>query len=403
MTVVGIGADGWAGLSLQAQDALRDAEVIAGSARQLALLEGVGAITAAVVPWPTPLLPALEPFFAAHRGRRIAVVASGDPMFFGIGTTLVRLLGAAAVRVLPSASSVSLACARLGWPLDEIEVISAVGRPLESVHPALLPGRRLLVLAADADTGPRLAALVSARGYPGAPMALLERLGAADERIVRTIAAQWTEAAHDTLAIVAVECVDTDLAPLLPRTPGLPDDAFEHDGQITKRELRALSLAGLAPVPGQLLWDVGSGSGSVAIEWMRCHPANRAVAIEPRADRRDRIARNAAALGVPALQIVAGFAPDALAGLATPDAVFVGGGVSAPGVLEACFDALLDGGRVVANAVTLEAETAVAAAWTRLGGTLTRVAIQRADPVGRFTGWRAAMPVTQWAVRKGVR
>jgi precorrin-6Y C5,15-methyltransferase (decarboxylating) len=401
VTVVGIGADGWPGLGARAQDELRHAEVIAGSARQLALLDRVDGIAAALHPWPTPLVPALPGFFETHRGRRIAVLASGDPMLFGIGSTLIRLLGSAEVDVLPAPSSVSLACARLGWPVEEVELITAVGRPLAGVQVAVEPGRRVLVLTTEAGAALQIAGLLTARGYGQSAMAVLERLGAPDEQIGHGTAAAWRGDDHDVLAIVAFECRDEPTAPLLPRVPGLPEDAFDHDGQITKREVRAMTLAALAPVPGQLLWDVGAGSGSVGIEWMRCHSANRAIAIEPRDDRRERIARNALELGVPALQIVAGAAPDALRGLDEPDAVFIGGGVSVPGVLDACFAALRGGGRLVANAVTLESEAALVEARGHLGGSLTRISVQHAEPVGSFTGWRPAMPVTQWAVRKG--
>jgi precorrin-6Y C5,15-methyltransferase (decarboxylating) len=401
VTVVGIGADGWTGLSRPALAVIRSADVIAGSARQLDLLDGMDEITAPRHPWPTPMLPALQPFLAAHRGRRVVVVASGDPMYYGVGTILVRLLGASSVVVLPSPSSISLACARLGWAVDDVDVISTVGRPIELLYPALQPGRRVLVLVSDDDAAARIAGIVSERGFAQSGLVLLERLGAADERIHRATAATWDESHHDPLAVVAIECHDGGTSTLLPRVPGLADDAFDHDGQITKREIRAMTLAALAPLPGQLLWDVGAGSGSVGIEWMRCHPANRAVALEPRADRRERIERNATTLGVPGLQIVDGSAPGALADLPAPDAVFVGGAVSAPGVLEACVDAVPVGGRLVANAVTVEAEVALATAQHTFGGTLTRVSVQHAQPVGRFTGWRPAMPVTQWSLRKG--
>jgi precorrin-6Y C5,15-methyltransferase (decarboxylating) len=205
---------------------------------------------------------------------------------------------------------------------------------------------------------------------------------------------------HSRLAIVAIDCrLDPAAAPL-PRVPGLPDDAFEHDGQLTKRELRAFALAALAPVPGQLLWDVGAGSGSIGIEWMRVHPASRAVAVEPRADRRERIARNAAALGVPGLTVVAGSAPQALAGLPGPDAVFVGGGVTVPGVLDACWAALGPGGRLVANAVTVEGQAVLTDCGRRLGGTLTRIGVEHAGALGSFTAWRPALAVVQWSARK---
>jgi precorrin-6Y C5,15-methyltransferase (decarboxylating) len=326
--------------------------------------------------------------------RRLALLASGDPMWFGIGGTLAR--EGVPVRVHPAPSSMSLAAARLGWPLEDVDVVSAVGRPLELVHPSIQPGRRVLVLVATGGAGDDLRALLSHRGYGASRVMVLERLGAADERI------SADPGVHDPLAIVAIECrADPGVLPL-PRTPGLPDDAFEHDaGQITKRELRALALARLAPVPGQLMWDVGAGSGSVGIEWMRAHPSCRAIAIEPRADRRDRIAANARSLGVPALTIVDGVAPAALEELPRPDAIFVGGGVSAEGVVEACVTALGAGGRLVAHGVTLETEAVLGQWHAQLGGSLTRIAIQRARPIGGFTGWRPAMPITQWAWTKG--
>jgi precorrin-6Y C5,15-methyltransferase (decarboxylating) len=384
--VVGIGADGWAGLPEPARAVLRAAEVVLGGRRQLDLLDP--AVTAERRPLPSPLLPALGEMVRTE--RRLVVLASGDPMFFGIGATLSRL--DVPIRVHPAPSSVSLAAARLGWPLEDVEVVSAVGRPLELLHPALQPGRRVLVLVAAPDAADCLRALLSERGYGASRVRVLERLGGADERVTER------PGAHDPLAIVAVDCVpDAGVAPL-PRTPGLPDEVFAHDaGQITKREIRALALAALAPVAGQLLWDVGAGSGSVGIEWMRTHPSCRAIAIEPRDDRRARITANARALGVPGLVLVDGSAPAALAGLPRPDAIFVGGGVSVPGVLEACADALPTGGRLVANGVTVETEAVLAQWHARVGGTLTRIAIARAAPVGGFTGWRPAMPVTQWA------
>jgi precorrin-6Y C5,15-methyltransferase (decarboxylating) len=392
VTVAGIGADGWPGLPPLSRDAIGQAEVIIGGPRQLALLPDT--VPGERVPLPSPLLPGLPGLIAARAGAPLVVLASGDPMFYGIGATLVRLLGAARVRVLPHPSSVSLAAARLGWPLDDTDVVSLVGRPLALLHPLLQPGRRVLALVAAETAAAQIRELLDARGFGASPVTLLADLGAPAE----VVAAPGGEP-HSRLAIIAVECrLDPAAAPL-PRVPGLPDDAFEHDGQLTKRELRAFALAALAPVPGQLLWDVGAGSGSVGIEWMRVHPASRAVAVEPRADRRVRIARNAAALGVPGLSVVAGAAPEALAGLPAPDAVFIGGGVTAAGVLEACLGALGPGGRLVANAVTIEGQSVLAQWRQRLGGTLTRIAVERADPIGSFTAWRPALPVVQWSVR----
>ncbi|WP_300611425.1 precorrin-6y C5,15-methyltransferase (decarboxylating) subunit CbiE [Trebonia sp.] len=405
VTVVGIGADGWPGLSPVSRAAVEQAGVIVGGPRQLALLPG--AVTGRRVPLPSPLLPGLSELVAAHAGTdgpgaalagaapALVVLASGDPMFYGIGATLARLLGPARLRVLPHLSSVSLAAARLGWPLDDVDVVSLVGRPRELLLPLLQPGRRVFALTAQETAAADVRAMLAARGLGASPVTVLADLGGPDERV-----APAGEGPHSSLAILAIECRLDAAAVPLPRVPGLPDDAFEHDGQLTKREIRALALAELAAVPGQLLWDVGAGSGSVGIEWMRVHPASRAVAIEPRADRRERIARNAAALGVPGLSVVAGAAPQALAGLPAPDAVFVGGGVTVAGVVTGCWDALGPGGRLVANAVTIEGQAVLADWRQRLGGTLTRIGVERAGGLGSLTTWRPALPVVQWSIRK---
>jgi precorrin-6B C5,15-methyltransferase / cobalt-precorrin-6B C5,C15-methyltransferase len=393
VTVTGIGADGWAGLSPRSRAAIEQAGVVVGGPRQLALLPD--SVAGRRIPLPSPLLPGLSELVDAHAGSALVVLASGDPMFYGIGSTLVRLLGAGRVRVLPHPSSVSLAAARLGWALDDVDVVSLVGRPLALLQPALQAGRRVLALTAETSAAADIRALLDARGFGTSPVTVLADLAGPSEAV-----GPADGQPHSRLAIVAIDCLlDPGAAPL-PRSPGLPDDAFEQDGQITKREIRALALAALAPVPGQLLWDVGAGSGSIGIEWMRTHPASRAIAVEPRADRRDRIIRNAAALGVPGLVVVPGAAPDALAGLPRPDAVFIGGGVTAEGVVRACWDALDAGGRLVANAVTIESETALAGWHRELGGSLTRIAVERADRLGSFTTWRPALPVVQWSARK---
>jgi precorrin-6Y C5,15-methyltransferase (decarboxylating) len=321
-------------------------------------------------------------------------------MFYGIGGTLVRLLGARSVRVIGQPSSLSLAAARLGWPVEDIEVLSVLGRPVTALHPLLQPGRRLLVLLGSGADATAVARLLCERGLGPSELVLLCELGGPAERLVRAGAEGWPDQPDQPLAVLAIEVRPAPGAALLPASPGLPDASFDHDGQLTKSEVRAVTLAALAPVPGQLLWDVGAGSGSVGIEWMRSHPSCRAIAIEVRPDRLERIEANAQALGVPGLRLVAGQAPQALAGLPAPEAIFVGGAVSVPGVLEACESALAPGGRLVANGVTVQAETVLADWYRRLGGRLIRIAVQRAEPVGGFTGWRPAMPVTQWSYTK---
>ncbi|MFD5799836.1 precorrin-6y C5,15-methyltransferase (decarboxylating) subunit CbiE [Streptomyces sp. NPDC127020] len=401
--VVGIGADGWEGLSDVARRTLLDADVVIGGARQLDLLPPE--CTGERIAWPSPLRPAVPGLLAAHAGRRIAVLASGDPMFYGIGRALTEELGPGAVRVLPHPSSVSHACARLGWPLEDVEVVTLVGRPAARLAAALHAGRRLLVLSVDATTPDEVAALLRDRGFGPSRMRVLEQLGGARERTTTPATADdWPppRPPGDPLNIVAVECLRAPGALRLGAVPGLPDAAYEHDGQLTKRHIRAATLGALAPAPGELLWDVGGGSGSIAVEWMRTHPACRAITVERDPARAGRITRNAERLGVPGLRVVTGAAPEALAGLPRPDAVFVGGGLTAPGLLAACWDALPDGGRMVANTVTLESEALLADAHRRHGGELVRLAVAHAVPVGGFTGWRQAMPVTQWAVEKTV-
>jgi precorrin-6Y C5,15-methyltransferase (decarboxylating) len=371
--------------------------VLLGSARQLDLVPYAGGERIA---WPSPLLPALPGLLERHRGAAVCLLASGDPMFFGIGATLARLLDPGRLRVLPHPSSASLACARLGWPLDRVEVISLVGRPIEQLHRVIQPDRRVLVLSADGLTPAAVAALLTDRGYGHSELTVLEWLGGPDERRLTGTAAGWSDRSAAPLNVVAVRCRADLEAPLLPAVAGLPDEAYEHDGQLTKREVRATTLARLAPVPGQLLWDVGAGAGSVAIEWMRADRTCQAIAVERDPRRVARIARNANALGVPDLRLVTGAVPDALADLDPPDAVFVGGGLTAPGVLDQCWEALRPGGRLVANAVTVESERVAADGYARYGGELTRIAVSRAGPLGDYTGWRAAAPVTQWAVTK---
>ncbi|MDP5181729.1 precorrin-6y C5,15-methyltransferase (decarboxylating) subunit CbiE [Blastococcus sp. BMG 814] len=395
IVVVGVGADGWDGLSPRARSAITSAEVLRGSARQLALVPPE--VAAERVPWPSPLGPALAGLPREHPGRRVVVLASGDPMLSGIGTSLVRALGPRAVELVPHPSSVTLACARLGWAVEEAQVVSVVGRPVELVTPHATPGRRLLVLGSDGSTPAAVAALLASLGLGASRLTALAQLGGPAERAVTGTAAGWPHPETDPLVLTAVEvAADPGTVPL-PALPGLPDDAYEHDGQLTKRDVRAVTLARLAPLPGQLLWDVGAGAGSIGIEWMRTHPSCRAVAVERDPARAERIGRNAARLGVPGLEVVLGAAPGALAELAAPDAVFVGGGATLPGVLDACWAALRSGGRLVVNAVTLESEAVLAEQYARHGGELVRLGVATAAPVGGFTGWKAAMPVTIWS------
>jgi len=396
ITVVGIGADGWAGLGDAARAAIRSADLIVGGERHLAGVPDTGAERR---PWPSPMAPMLDAL-EAMTDREVCVLASGDPMLHGVGASLARRVGGERLAIVSHPSAYAIACARLGWPTAGTELVSAVARPIEVLAPALQPGRRIVAYVCGADGAAGVARLAVERGYGDSRLVVLEELGGEAERIVESTAADWGARPTTSLHAVALECRADPGAALLPRTPGLPDDAFESDGQLTRREARAVSLAALQPVPGQLLWDVGAGSGSIGIEWMRTHPSCRAIAVEPRVDRAERIARNALRLGVPGLEVACAEAPAALAGLGAPDAIFVGGGLTTEGALDRCLAALPPGGRLVANAVTLEGEALLAAAYGEHGGRLLRLSAAYADPVGRFSGWRPAMPVTQWQLRR---
>jgi precorrin-6Y C5,15-methyltransferase (decarboxylating) len=395
LTLVGIGEDGYPGLGKAARRALLAATRIVGAPRQLALLPPC--ISGERESWPSPF--DLEPLLA-RRGEAVCVLASGDPMFYGVGASLARQVPADELLVLPAPSSVSLAAARLGWPLQEVEVVSLVGRPLATLHGKLYPGVRLLVLSADGDTPAQVAEALCARGFGASHLTLLEHLGGPHERRVDGLAASWNLPHGADLNLLAVECLADAGTSLLPPTCGLPDDAYRHDGQLTKRDVRAVTLARLAPLPGELLWDVGAGCGSIGIEWMRAHPACRAIAIEANDGRQAHIRHNRDALGVPGLQLVAGHAPEALTGLPAPDAIFIGGGVTVPGVLDDCWAALKPGGRLLANAVTIQSEAALVAFREQHGGELLRLTVAQAQPLGGFDTWRAALPITLLAVRK---
>ena len=389
--MVGIGADGWSGLDPVHMSAIASGDVVLGGDRQLAMLPK--GLTVERRPWPSPLRAGLPALLDELRGRRVVALASGDPLVSGIGSTLIELLGPDAVRIIPTLSSVAIARARMGWPAETVEVV----RDHRVVPRHLAPGQRIIVLSADGTTPNQVARLLVEAGYGGSVMTVLTNLGAGDEARTDAPAVTWEETEAPDLNLVAITCAD---GPTVGWTPGLPDDAFDHDGQITKRDLRASALARLAPIPGELLWDVGAGAGSIAVEWMRTHPTCRAVAVEMDAERIKRIEGNAARLGVPGLVVVEGHAPEALAGLEAPDAIFVGGGATEPGLLDACWDALHAGGRLVVHGVTLETERLITDRYAAQGGELTRLHVEHAAPIGSFTGWTPSRAITQWSVTR---
>ncbi|MDD1137370.1 precorrin-6y C5,15-methyltransferase (decarboxylating) subunit CbiE [Pseudomonas sp. TNT2022 ID233] len=389
LTVVGIGEDGFKGLGKNARRALMGASRIIGGQRQLELLPVC--IRGERQLWPSPfsLAPVLE-----RRGEAVCVLASGDPMFYGVGASLARQVPEAEMLVLPAPSSCSLAAARLGWPLQDVSVLSLVARPLAALNAQLFSGVRLLLLSNDGQSPAAVAALLRERGFGASRLSVLEHLGGDAERRIDGIANDWNDPLVADLNVIAIECLGDPDTPRQSRLAGLPDSAFQHDGQLTKRDVRAITLARLAPTPGELLWDVGAGSGSIGIEWMRAHPSCRALAIEADDGRQQLIEHNRDALGVPGLQLIRGSAPHALAGLERPDAIFIGGGVTREGVLDTCWEQLKPGGRLVANAVTLQSEMTLMSWRERHGGELTRVHIAQAQPLGEFDTWRQALPIT---------
>lgn len=395
LTVVGMGDDGVDGLSPAARCALDDAEVVFGAKRHL---ERLGPVAAKTIAWRSPFVPSVGAV-GRYRGRKAVVLATGDPMWYGVGRTLLRTLDAAELNVIPSPSVFSLAAARMGWMIEEVEPMSLHGRSLPRLIPLIQPGARILTLCLNGRTPSMVAELLTARGFGPSQLTALSNLASAAEQCVSHTANRWRAKIVPDLTTLAIECRAGAKAQYRSTAPGLPDDAFQHDGNITKRDVRAITLAALAPMPGAHLWDVGAGCGAVAIEWCRAAKSATASAIEVRPDRLASIGRNAQALGVPDLLIVAGKAPAAFKGLTPPDAIFVGGGASAAdgaNLIARAWRALKPGGRIVANAVTLEAETRLRTCFERHGGELVRIDIAHADALGALHGWRPQRPVTQW-------
>ncbi|MBF0270060.1 MAG: precorrin-6y C5,15-methyltransferase (decarboxylating) subunit CbiE [Alphaproteobacteria bacterium] len=392
IAVVGIGEAGLVGLKPAARALIENAKTIVGGWRHLSMIpEG----PAKRIEWTTleETVAAIE----AHAEHDLVVLASGDPMWFGLGATLAKRFGPERLFVVPTPSAFSLAAARLGWPLQDTLCLTVHGRPLENLVLHLAPGQKILALGNDEFTPLKIGDLLRRCGFQDSRIAVLSYLGGPKERIVEGIKPGLG------LDVIAIECVAGPGARLASRAPGLPDDMFEHDGQITKRHIRAATLAQLAPLPGQLLWDIGAGAGSIAIEFLRAAPSGAAVAFEKNTERAGRIGRNALSLGVAQLEIATGSAPDILKGRKeAPDAVFVGGGVSVPGVLQSAWDALKPGGRLVANAATLEGEAHLFAWHAQQGGDLVRLSIDYLESVGAFKVWKPAIPVTQYCgVKRG--
>ncbi|SLN22596.1 Precorrin-6Y C(5,15)-methyltransferase [decarboxylating] [Roseovarius albus] len=392
--IVGIGEDGMDGLVPATRAIVEAAEVIIGGDRHHKLSDNT---TAERVAWPSPF-DALIDLLIAKRGKRVVVLATGDPLWFSVGARIGREIEANEVVYHPQLSAFQLAAARMGWSMADLETLTVHGRPVEQMIAFIQPEVRLLILTTGAETPGQIAQFLTERGFGRSKMSVLAAMGGKDEARFDGVAESWD---HDVPAFntLAVECVAAPDAALLPRVPGLADELFQHDGTMTKQEVRAATLAKLMPMRGALLWDVGTGCGSIAVEWMRGARYARAIGIEPRADRRAMAAANALALGVPKLQLVEGRVPDALNGLDAPDAVFIGGGLSRE-TFEASWAALRPLGRMVCNAVTLESEALLLELHKEHGGQLVKLSVNRAEPIGGLTGWRPLMPVTQWSLIK---
>ena len=399
LSIVGIGEDGVQGLSPVARKLIASAELVVGGKRHLGLADGL--IRGRRLAWPSPIDAAL-PEIEKHRGRPVVVLASGDPFHYGVGDLLLRSIPADETLCLPQSSSFSLAASRLGWSLQDVALVSLHGRALEGIVRYLQPGARILALSWDGATSIELAKLLVERGMGGSSLTVLEAMGGPRERVRRTTAAGFDLGNVASLNTIALEVAASDGAVVLGLAPGLDDSLFEHDGQLTKREVRAITLSALAPRQGELLWDVGLGAGSIAIEWLLRHASLKAIGIEAEPERATRAARNAASLGAPDLEIVQKRAPEAFAGLPPPDAIFLGGGLSDPAVFEAAWSALKPGGRLVANAVSLQSDARLIELFQRHGGELVRLDVAKAGKAG--TGavfvWRPAAPIIQWRARK---
>jgi len=396
LSIVGIGEDGIEALPPASRSLIETADILVGGKRHLAM---AGVDARPRITWATPLSSTLDEIIS-HKHKCVCVLATGDPLWFGVANSLVKRVPIDEMTIVPSPSAFSLACSRLGWALNDVDCLTLHGRPLQLLHSALAPKARILILSHDRTTPEAVADTLCDRGFGTSKMTVLEHMGGKNERLIEAVAEDWDAPDTADFNTIAVECIAGANASIRPGIPGLPDDAFIHDGQLTKREVRAITLANLAPFPGALLWDVGAGCGSVAIEWMRAAKNTRAIAFERDQARLQMIADNANALGTPFLEITSDTAPECLENADAPDAIFIGGGMTTPGVFETCWHALPARGRLVANAVTLEGEVRINELSCVHGGDLTQISVSRASSLGQYRSWRPFRPVTQWSVIK---
>ena len=400
ITVIGVGADGLDGLTSSTRDHVACADLLVGGERHQAMVPDSDLKAGAErLTWSCGIASAMDEI-ANWRGKSVVVLASGDPLYFGAGSTLARHFGAAEINVIPYPGAFSLACARMVWPIPDATTMTVHGRAHAGLNLHIRPGARIVALSWNGESPAKLANILRDRGFGPSTIVVFSDMGTVEEQRFDGTAENWPHATVPDINTVCIDCTPGPDANWWPRTPGLPEEAFEHDSQITKREVRAATLAALAPQPGELLWDVGAGCGSVSVEWLRSTDGTRAIAIERHEDRLKYIETNASTLGVPRLEIVAGEAPSALSDLATPDAIFIGGGVSNADILKACWERLAGGGRMVANAVTLEAQQQLMNFGASHDATFTRMSVARSGAVGELTTLRPMMDVLQLYVRK---
>ena len=396
LTIIGIGEDGWDGLSATAHNAIQSAQHIIGSTRTLAMLPTTAAQHHE---WPQPFSAVVEQLKPLH-GQPTVILATGDPMNYGVARKILTFIPKSEVNIITHLSAFSLAAARMGWSLPDCDCFTIHGRPAANLETYIQPDARLLILTEDETSIAEVCRRLVARGFETSEITVLENIGGPKERITSFIGNAIPQVDWSPLNSVAVHCKASPEAKIWSRLAGLPDDAFTHDGKLTKREVRAATLAALSPTPDQILWDVGAGSGSIGIEWMRSTRGCEAYAIEPLPDRRAMIATNADQLGTPRLHIIAKAAPEAYQGLPRPHAVFIGGGISVHGTFEGAWDALQSGGTMVANVVTIEGEMHLYDLQETFGGELVRVEVSTLTKVGPHRAMKPRMAVTQWRTRK---
>lgn len=396
LTVIGVGAQGIDSLADTVRDEIYAADIVVGSER---LLSHFSDLSCKTHTWTSPISDMITNI-ETWRHQRVVVLATGDPMHYGIGVTLKQNFPANETRVIPSPSVFSLAAAKLGWPLQDVVTLSAHGRPVNGLTSYLQPGANLLILTGGEQTVRDIAEWLIEHKFSESRVVVLECLGGSAEKITETSAAYIGKQSYSDLNVVAIQCKLDPGCIHRPAIPGMADDCFESDGLLTRREIRCITIASLMPAPGQLLWDVGAGSGSVAIEWMRCGQNMNSIAFEYNSQRIERIRRNAEKLGAPRIKIVPGLLPGTLENQPSPDAVFQGGAIFSEEIFSHCWEKLKPGGHFVANAVTLEGEAALIRRHDKYGGELLRLEISHSDQLGSWRSYRPQRPVTQWRIRK---